>query len=67
MKTNRVSEVNKALRMMGRQEKLTRGRGYYYFRDGDTARWYATSVYVNDASALTVGDWLSEYNELRSI
>lgn len=59
---NRVAEVNKALRARGAEEKLTRGRGYYYFRDGTAAGWYSTSVYVYSASDLSVEDWLAKYD-----
>lgn len=61
---NRVAEVNAALRARGAEEKLTRGRGYYYFRDGNTHRWPSTSVMVYRAADLTVDQWLREYDEL---
>lgn len=63
---NRVAEVNKALKAQGAAEKLTRGNGYYYFRDGNTANWPATSIYVNSADSLSVADWLREYADLKS-
>jgi hypothetical protein len=43
---NRVAEVNRELRLRGVAEKLTAGKGYYYFRDGEVANWRASSVYV---------------------
>lgn len=61
---NRVAEVNKALKARGVEEKLTRGRGYYYFRDGTAAGWYRSSVYVFSASDLPVERWLEEYDLL---
>jgi hypothetical protein len=63
---NRVAEVNKALKARGVAEKLTRGNGYYYFRDGGTGCWPATSVYVYRADDLSVENWLSEYDQLSS-
>jgi hypothetical protein len=62
---NRVAEVNKALKQAGAAERLTRGNGYYYFRDGNTAYWPATSVYVFRADALSVADWIGEYETLK--
>jgi hypothetical protein len=59
---NRVAEVNKALKALGKAEKLTRGEGYYYWRDGEAASWRATAVYVYRASDLSVREWLEEYH-----
>lgn len=44
MKT--VARVNRALRLAGREERLTRGRGYYYLHDGDAATFPASALYV---------------------
>lgn len=63
---NRVAEVNKRLREAGRKEKLTRGRGYYYFRDGEAGNWYSTSVYIYSASDFSVKRWLEEFNDLKT-
>jgi hypothetical protein len=62
--TNRVAEVNKALLAAGHQEKLTRGNGYYYFRDGQAASWPATSVYVYRSEDLSLAEWLEEFRQL---
>lgn len=59
---NRVAEVNKAIKALGRSEKLTRGNGYYYFRDGTAAGWYSSSEYVYRASDLSVAEWMELYN-----
>jgi hypothetical protein len=61
---NRVAEVNRELRLRGITEKLTRGNGYYYFRDGDVANWRASSVYVYSAADLSVELWLEEWSSL---
>lgn len=53
---NRVAEVNAVLKAMGRPERLTAGRGYYYWRNG--ADW--PSVYIYRASDLTLAQWLDE-------
>ena len=63
---NRVAEVNRELVKLGHAERLTRGKGYYYFRLGDTARWPATSVYVFRSSDLSLEDWLAEYEALKA-
>lgn len=59
---NRVAEVNRAIKARGREEKLTRGRGYYYFREGTAAGWYSHSVYVYSASDLSVEQWMKEFD-----
>lgn len=59
---NRVAEVNKALKARGAAERLARGRGYYYFREGSAAGWYSQSVCVYRASDLSVERWLEEYD-----
>lgn len=41
-----VTRVNQQLKAQGREERLVRGRGYYYMHSGDTGRWPATSIYV---------------------
>jgi len=63
---NRVAEVNRALKKMGRAERLRRGAGYYYFSEGDAMAWPTSSVYgVSRADALSVERWLAEFEELR--
>jgi hypothetical protein len=58
-----VAKVNKALREKGHAERLARGRGYYYFRDGRAHEWPASAVYVNRVDALTVDQWLKQHEE----
>lgn len=59
---NRVAEVNRAIKARGREEKLTRGAGYYYFRDGTAAGWYSQSVYVYRADELSLERWMEEFD-----
>ena len=54
-----VGKVNRALAKVGK-ERLRRGRGYYYFYDGDAAAWHTSSVYVNRVDALTIEQWVNE-------
>jgi hypothetical protein len=53
--------VNRALRAAGRDERLVKGRGYYYFWGGDAASWPSSSVYVSHADVLSVEEWLAEH------
>jgi hypothetical protein len=59
-----VAKVNAELKKRGRLEKLTRGRGYYYFRDGSTHRWPSTMVMVNRVDALTLDQWIAERDRM---
>lgn len=59
-----VAKVNKALKGAGHPERLTRGRGYYYFAGGNAAGWHTSSVYVNNVGAFTVAGWVEERNRL---
>ena len=61
-----VATVNAAIKAAGGAERLTHGRGYYYFRDGDATAWPSTSVYVSHVDALTVAEWLNEWRTLKA-
>jgi len=66
MAVNRVVEVNRALKARGVEERLKRGKGYYYFIHGEAHTWYTSSVPVCHASSLSVAQWLAEYDQLKS-
>jgi hypothetical protein len=66
MAANRVAQVNAALKAKGIAERLRRGRGYYYFTEGDAMSWYSSSVPVCHADSLTVARWLEELEALRN-
>lgn len=40
-----VTRINNALKAAGREERLVRGRGYYYLIHGESHRWYSSSIY----------------------
>jgi hypothetical protein len=41
-----LTRINAALKMAGREERLVRGRGYYYLAGGDAMGWHSSSIYV---------------------
>lgn len=56
-----ANQLNAALRKAGLRVRLCRGDGYYYWldaRDMSLAVW-AASVYVAQASSLSLDHWLS--------
>lgn len=59
-----IATVNKALMAAGHPERLARGRGYFYFYDGEASMWPATSVYVFNLDAFTAAEWVAERDEL---
>ncbi len=42
----RLSDCNKELKAAGYAEKLVRGKGYFYFVDGESYKWKQTGVYA---------------------
>jgi hypothetical protein len=63
-KRTTIAAVNQALKAAGHSETLVKGRGYFYFADGEASNWRATSVYVYRITDLTVEQWVAERNEL---
>jgi hypothetical protein len=59
-----VSLVNAELKKLGKEERLRKGRGYYYFHGGASYGWHTSSVYVNTVTSFTVEGWIAEYHRL---
>lgn len=57
-RTGRVCDVNRVLKAAGYVERITAGRGYYYWRDGASFAW--SSVYVYRAAHLSLAEWMYE-------
>lgn len=58
--------VNLALKARGHHEVLVRGRGYWYFADGEASGWFSSSVPVFRITDLTLRRWLQERDNLAS-
>jgi hypothetical protein len=54
-------QFNRILRQEGVEEKLVRGRGYYYFADGESSAWYSSSIGVYRITSCEIGFLLAEY------
>ncbi len=61
-----VRDVNRALKSLGISERLSKGNGYYYFRDGEASGWFSSSVTVCYVDDLNLGQWIEEYFGLAS-
>ena len=59
-----IRTVNNALRNAGYAEQLVRGRGYFYFVEGDAPKWYSSSVLVYRLDAFTPAQWIEQRNVL---
>lgn len=60
-----IRTVNNALKKLGHAEKLCKGKGYFYFYDGDTDQWYTSSVYVHAINHLTLEQWIESFQSLK--
>jgi hypothetical protein len=66
MKKMTTATVNAELKKLGVAEKLVKGRGYYYFTEGNTSSWSEDSVYVYHISHLPLATWLAEYERCKA-
>ena len=57
--------VNKVMKELGLKERLVRGRGYWYFAEGNAAGWESSSVPVYRITDYTIVGWLEQYILLR--
>jgi len=59
-----VAQVNTFLKSKNVDEKLNKGKGYFYFSEGDSYNWPSTSVYVYKVNDMTFEEWYDEYKKL---
>jgi hypothetical protein len=59
-----VATVNRELKRLGHEERLRRGKDYYYFAGGRANEWNESAVYVEHVWQLTVAQWVAERNRL---
>ena len=62
-----LKAINDELARRGATERLARARGYFYFEFGEAAGWLDRTVRVPTVNALTLEQWLAEYQRLRSL
>jgi hypothetical protein len=56
-------QVNDALANAGKDERLVRGNGYWYFVEGNASGWFSSSVPVYRISDMTLRRWL-DYRDM---
>jgi hypothetical protein len=59
-----LNTVNKALKKLGANEQLAKGKDYYYFYDGNTPSWSSTAVYVTRLNDLPLERWIEEWQSM---
>jgi len=57
--------ANRALTLVGAKERLYKGKGYFYFADGDTASWPESMIVANTLAAFDAAEILQEYYRLK--
>ena len=62
-----LKAINDELARRGATERLARASGYFYFEFGETAGWLDRTVRVPTVNALTLEQWLAEYQRLRKL
>ncbi len=61
-----AATVNAELKRLGFEERLVRGRGYYYFCEGNAHMWPSCSIHVYQANSMTLEQWIEEYHSLKN-
>jgi hypothetical protein len=62
-----LKTINDELARRGATERLARASGYFYFEFGEAAGWLDRTVRVPAVNALTLEQWLAEYERLRKL
>ena len=61
-----LQAINKALTEAGREERLVRGRGYYYVTGGGSERWPQTMIYQYSLIDTTVEKVIRAIDQLKA-
>jgi len=59
-----LKQINMHLEAQGIAERLYKGKGYFYFSDGETHRWYATMICRSNLIGMTLQDVINERTNL---
>lgn len=68
-KSGRVTlkAVNDALAKRGRDSRLMKASGYFYFDSGEAANWIDKTVATPTVGSRTVEQWLEEFDRLEKV
>jgi hypothetical protein len=59
-----LAKINAALAARGIPERLAKGKGYFYFHDGEAHTWPRTAVYVNSLNQQPLEEWIEARHDL---
>jgi hypothetical protein len=62
-----LKAINDELARRGATACLAKAAGYFYFQFGEAAEWLDRTVRVPTVSALTLEQWLDEYDRLKKL
>jgi hypothetical protein len=62
-----LKSVNEKLAAIGAKTELAKGAGYFLFRGGEAEEWIDRTVRVPIISALTMEQWIGEYEGLKAL
>src|SRR5690349_17765217 len=62
-----LKSVNVKLTAIGAKTELAKGAGYFLFRGGEAEEWIDRTVRVPIISALTMEQWVGEYERLKAL
>jgi hypothetical protein len=62
-----LKAINEELAKKGHTARLTKGAGYFYFQFGEAAEWWDRTVNVTAVNALTLDQWLGEFDRLKKV
>jgi len=62
-----LNHVNAELARLGFKAQLTKGKGYFYFREGEAKDWIDTGVRVRKLNDLTLKQWVAEFHRLQEL
>jgi hypothetical protein len=62
-----LNKINCELAKRGHDERLVRGKGYFYFVGGNAASWQSSGVYTYHLNGFTLEQWLATRDYLASL
>jgi hypothetical protein len=62
-----LKTVNAELARRGHKVLLAKGDGYFYFHTGEAVDWLDRTVKVATLNALTLEQWIAEYERLKKL
>ncbi len=62
-----LKAINAELARRGHNALLAKGDGYFYFWSGETADWLDRTVNVQTLGALTLKEWMDEFDRLKRL